>query len=234
MVSFSSAGELFPGSHEKERSEDYSEWIFSFYIAAAFGGPADNIGLQMRRPGLQDHYNFSTYQMLYSVSQLRPHSWMMQLDYRMLKRFGVGLLYGYSDLGRGPIEIGTLAGSAGVISIGNAVKTISVILSIYLHDQIVFSMGPTYNMTDTPSSMNRLGFLAHLNIKVPLSDRFSVNGIIQYRYVGITEIGPYQLEDSEGVPHVDITSNTYVFPETQIDYSHVFVGIGMSLYFVQK
>jgi hypothetical protein len=230
--SYSNDVELWNFTEKKDK--EYPEWSFSFYIAAAFGGPADNIGFQMRRPGLQDHYNFSTYQMLYSVSKFRPQSWMIELDYRMMKRLGIGLLYGYSDLGGGPIKIGTLAGPGSVVGIGNSVKTLSLVLCIYLHDNIVFSLGPTYNMTDSPSGANQIGFLAHLNIKIPLNDRFSINGIIQYRYVGITEIGPFLMEDTEELPSATVTSNTYIFPETLIDYSHVFVGLGMSLYFIQK
>jgi hypothetical protein len=234
MITLSYADDWQLLENKEKSNEEYSEWSFSFYIAAAFGGPAENIGLQMRRPGVQDHYNISSYQMLYAASKFRPQSWMIELDYRMMKRLGIGLLYGYSDLGGSPIKIGTLAGPGSVVGIGNSVKTLSVVLCIYLHDNIVFSLGPTYNMTDSPSGANQIGFLAHLNIKIPLNDRFSINGIIQYRYVGITEIGPYLLENTEELPSVTVTSNTYIFPETLIDYSHVFVGLGMSLYFTQK
>jgi len=235
MVNFSSANDLFPQKNEEKTDKEYSDWSFSFFLAAAFGGPADNIGTQMRRPGIHDSYNNSTEGLIFhSLSNIHPQSWMIQLDYRMIQRVGVGLLYSNSVIDEVSMQLGASASPHNIISFGNSVKTISLLISIYLNDNIVFGLGPTYNMTDSPSSANEIGFLAHLNIRVPLNDRFSVNGILQYRYVGITEIGPFSLETADELPPPTVTSNTFIFPETQINYSHFFIGLGMSIYFVQK
>jgi hypothetical protein len=151
-----------------------------------------------------------------------------------MKWMGMGFLFGNSILLKGPIKIGPLSSTGRMIEIGNSVRTVSLLLTIYLGDYVVLGIAPTYNMTDAPSNNNRIGFLAQMNIRIPLDDRFSVNGIIQYRYVGITEIGPYTLYSADEFPTASITASNNIYPETQINYSHVFVGLGMSLYFVQK
>lgn len=220
--------------YEEKKPIELSDWSLSFYLAFSFGGMTINPITRMRSPGIQDHYNFSTEYMLYSITRFEPKSWMVQLDYRMIKWMGLGLSAGNSVLAKGPVQIGPLNGSGNMIRIGNSVKTVSLMLTIYLNDYMILGFGPTYNMTNAPSGSNKVGFLGQLTIRIPLDERFSVNGIVQYRYVGITEIGPYELYNDDDSPAVDITSANYNFPETQIDFSHVFVGIGMSLYFTQK
>ena len=234
MINLSDAGELYYGSDREKSSEEYADWSLSFYLVAAFGGPIVNSSYRMKTPGMHDHYNFTTQNMLYTLTNFEPKSWIIQLDYRMMRGMGMGMLIGNSVLAKGTVKIGPLADSGEMIGIGNSVKTISLFLTIYLNDYIVLGLGPTYNMTDSPSGYNQIGFLAQMNIRIPLDERFSVNGIVQYRYVGITEIGPYTLSSADEYPSATITTTKNLHPETQIDYSHVFVGIGMSIYFIQK
>lgn len=233
-INLSSADDLYTWKNGEKPDKKYSDWSFSFYLAAAFSGQIVYPGMRMRTPGIQDQYNFSTAQMLYSVTTFEPKSWMIQVDYRMMKWMGMGFLFGNSILAKGQERIGPIASDGRMIEIGNSVRTLSLLLTIYLGDYVVLGIGPTYNMTDAPSNNNRIGLLAQMNIRIPLDERFSVNGIIQYRYVGITEIGPYTLYSADEFPTASITASNNIYPETQINYSHVFVGLGMSLYFVQK
>ena len=89
-------------------------------------------------------------------------------------------------------------------------------------------------MTDTPSNVNKLGLLAHLNIRIPLSDYFAVNGIIQYRYIGGTTLGPYYNEASDDYPSTTITTNAQIFPPTELSYNHLFVGLGIGINFKKR
>ncbi len=234
IINYSYAGDEQVWNYKEKKEKKLSDWSLSFYLAAAFGGQIVRPATPMRSPGVQDHYTFSTQYMLYSLTTFEPRSWMIQLDYRMMKHVGMGLLFGNSVLAKGPTKIGPLADSGGIIVIGRSVRTASLLLTIYLNDYIVFGLGPTYNMTDAPSGKNEVGFLAHMTIRIPLDARFSVNGIVQYRYVGITEIGPYTLYNADEYPTVTVTTPTFIYPETQVNYSHIFVGLGMSLYFAQK
>jgi len=234
IINISYAGDEQIWNYKDKKEKKLSDWSLSFYLAAAFGGQIARPTSSMRTPGIQDHYNFSTEYMIYSITTFEPRSWMIQLDYRMMKHLGMGLFFGNSVLAKGPSKIGPLAGSGGIVEIGSSVRTVSLLLTIYLSDYLVLGLGPTYNMTDAPSGKNKFGFLAQMIIRFPLQERFSVNGIVQYRYVGITEIGPYTLYNADEYPNVSVTNATFIYPETQINYSHLFVGLGMSLYFSQK
>jgi hypothetical protein len=234
MINLSYAGDEQVWNYKEKKEKKLSDWSLSFYLAAAFGGQMLKPPSRLRSPGIQDHYNFSTEYMIYSITTFEPRSWMIQLNYRMIKHMGMGLQVGNSVLAKGPTQIGPLDESGGMIEIGNSVRTLALMLTIYLNDYMVIGFGPTYNMTDAPSNKNRFGFLAQMTIRIPLDERFSVNGIVQYRYVGITEIGPYTLYNADEYPTATVTSPTIIYPESQIDYSHLFVGLGMSLYFAQK
>jgi hypothetical protein len=234
LINLAYAGDEQVWNYKEKKVKKLSDWSLSFYLAAAFGGQIVRPGTRMRSPGVQDHYNFSTEYMIYSITTFEPRSWMIQLDYRMMKHVGMGILFGNSVLAKGATKIGPLAGSGGIIEIGSSVRTLSLFLTIYVNDYIVLGFGPTYSMTDAPSNKNRFGFLAQMTVRIPLDERFSVNGIIQYRYVGITEIGPYTLYSADEYPTATVTTPNYIYPETQINYSHLFVGLGMSLYFAQK
>ena len=233
-INLSFAGEWSPWNYKEKSAKEYANWSFSFYLAGAFGGPADGLNNRVRSPGSQDTYNSSANVMLSALSTIRPTSWMIHLDYRMIRQLGLGLLYSNSVLGETYLRFRGPGGFERNINPGSSVRTMSLLFTIYLNEYIVLGIGPTYNMTDSPSNANRLGLLAHLNIRIPIHENFSVNGIIQYRYVGITSIGPYSMENANELPPPSVTTTTMVFPETQINYSHVFFGLGMSIYFLRK
>ena len=94
MINLSDAGELYYGSDREKSSEEYTDWSLSFYLAAAFGGPIVNSSFRMKTPGMHDHYNFTTQNMLYTLTNFEPKSWIIQLDYRMMRWMGMGILFG--------------------------------------------------------------------------------------------------------------------------------------------
>jgi len=235
MINISFADDLYPRSSEEKRYEKQSKWSFSFYLATVFGGPGDKIKDQMRISGFHNPgISFSSSSKYSFLSRFRPQSWMIQLNYRMTKPLGLGILYSNSLLKETVVPADALASLEGTIGPRNSVKTISILLSIYLNEHIILAMGPSYNMTDSPSNKNRMGFLAHLNIRVPLSNSFSISGICQYRHIAGTTIGPYTLENSDDILKPTISTNTKIFPPTEISYSHIFIGIGVGINFMRK
>lgn len=233
-VNFSFAGDWSPWNETYTSKKDYAKWSFSFYLAGAFGGPANDLNGQLRSPGFQDSYNSSANHMLYTLSTISPTSWMLHVDYRVIRELGMGLMFSNSVLGETVLRLRRPGSLERDIGLGSSVKTMALLFTIYLNEYIILGIGPTYNMTDSPSQANRIGLLAHMNIRIPIHENFAVNGIIQYRYVGITNIGPYFLENSDELPSPSVTTSTMVFPESQINYSHVFFGLGMSMYFLRK
>ena len=235
MINISFADDLIPQSSEEKINKNQSKWSSSFYLAMTFGGPGDNIESQMRSFGIDhQHFSFSSNSKYSFLSRFRPQSWMIQLDYRMTKLLGMGILYSYSLLRETFGHTEALAAFEGNIGIGNSVKTIAFLLTVNLNENIVLAIGPSYNMTDAPSYKNRMGFLAHLNIRVPLSNSFSISGICQYRHIAGTTIGPYTLENSDDILKPTISTTTQIFPPTEISYSHFFIGLGVGIHFLKK
>jgi hypothetical protein len=235
MINISFADDLYPRGSEGKKYDKQSKWSFSFYAAMAFGGPGDQINNQMRISGFDDSYmSYSGSSKYFFLSRIRPRSWMIQVDYRLTKVLGTGLLYSNSHLGEINGHKVVFAGFDGLIGNRIRVRTISILLSIYLNDYIIFGIGPTYNMTDFPSNSNKMGYLAHLNIRIPLSESFSISGICQYRYIGGTTIGPYTRESTDDDLTPKVSTNSYVFPATEISYSHLFIGIGIGIHFIKK
>jgi hypothetical protein len=233
-INLTIAGEWSLWEEKYTPKKDYAKWCFSFYLAGAFGGPANDLNSKVRNPGFQDSYNSSANVLLSTLSTISPTSWMLHVDYRIIQELGMGLMFSNSVVGETILRLRKPGSLGRDIGLGSSVKTMALLFTIHLNEHIILGIGPTYNMTDSPSNANRLGLLAHLNIRVPIHENFSVDGIMQYRYVGITNIGPYYLEDVDELPPPSVTTSTMVFPESQINYSHLFVGIGISTFFQRK
>ncbi len=232
MINISFAGDLYPRGLEEKRYDKQSKWSFSLYAAMTVGGLGDQYNKQMRFIGFTDPYrSFSGNNKYAFLSEIRPTSWMFQVNYRMTKVLGIGLLYSNSLLGKATGHNEAFAGFDGIMSSSIRVTTISILLSIHLNDYIVFGIGPTFNMTDTPSNTNKLGLLAHLNIRYPVSNYFSVSGIFQYRYIGGTTLGPYYKENSDDILSTKVTTNAQIFPPTELSYNHLFIGLGIGINF---
>jgi len=233
MLNITIAGDLIPQSPENRINKKQSKWFFSFYLAATSGGPVNQVGDQLRISGLNNSpYRFLAHEGHTSLSEFRPQSWLLYLDYKMTKILGLGLSYSNTHLqefSEGTSAVRTLEDRIGF---RNNVQTLSFLLSIYLDESVVLGIGPTYNMTNTPLNKNQVGFIAHLNIRIPLSHTFSISGICQYYHFGNTTIGPYLNEDFDNAPSSRVTTNIQIFPPTEISYSHLFIGFGVGIHFL--
>jgi len=235
LINLSFADNLVPKISEIKKYNDQSKWSFSFYMAMAFGEPGQELENQMRVGGFDDTYtSFSNSRSFYHLAKILGKSWMIQVDYRMTEYLGMGFLYSNSLLQENFGHTSSLPALEGIIERRNLVKTISIPLSVYLNEYIVLGIGPSYNMTDSPSDRNKLGLLAFLNIRIPLSDSFSINGIFQYRYIGNTTIGPYYVTSTDDSSTPTVSTSTLILPPTEISYSHIFIGLGFGIHFIQQ
>ena len=111
MINISFTGDFYPRGSEEKRYEKQSKWSFSLYAAMAFGELGKQFNNQMRVSGFDESYRGFSGRNKYSIlSKIRPTSWMIQVDYRMSKVLGTGILYSNSLLGE---AIGHRDGLAG-------------------------------------------------------------------------------------------------------------------------
>lgn len=232
IVNLSIAGDLYPRNSVDKKFEIQSKWSISIYAALAFGDPGVNFRNTSMYSGSNDPYmNFYGGRIYNMVSGFRPQAWMIQIDRRISKYFGTGFIASYSLLRKANGQSISFVGLDDIPGRKYSVTTMSLLFTIYLTDFIVLGFGPSYNMTNAPANGNKIGLLAHLNVRIPLNENFSINGICQYRYMGSSTIGPFAYQNTDETLTPTLTTNTEVFPATELNYSHFFFGIGMGLNF---
>jgi hypothetical protein len=235
LLNITFASDLIPQSAKDKLNKKQSKWSLSFYLAVTSGGPVNQVGDQLRISGLNNSpYRFLANGGHTSLSEFRPQSWLVHMNYKLTKILGLGMSYSNTQLQEFSGSTSAMRTFEDRIGLRNQVQTLSLLLSIYLDESVIIGIGPTYNMTDTPSNNNKVGFIAHLNIRFPLSNTLSISGICQYYHFGNTTIGPYTIENSDNTLSTRVSTNTQIFPPTEISYSHLFIGLGVGIHFLTK
>jgi hypothetical protein len=224
FIDLSYGGDLGKYGTKKKKN---TEWSFSFYGAMVKGGKVDGGKNTSRTFGPSTH--LSGTRRIDFLTNIKPTAWMIEIDYRMSENLGLGILYSYSDLGKTGNSSNLIRTTDGTIISRLQVSTVAALLIIHINEYIIFGIGPTLNIINAPPGTSKVGLLGHLNIRIPVSPQFAFSGIIQYRYVGGALIGSYNSEYNESGMENNLATNVPIYPPTEIRYSHLFLGLGISI-----
>ena len=112
------------------------------------------------------------------------------------------------------------------------IYNISPTFSYIPSDNFIFGIGPSVYFikcwqdgtsktgTEVENKDTKFGFLADIAVRIPKKSLIFVEINIQYRYVGKAIVGPF---DEQWPP--------YTIPETEVNYNHFFIGVGMGFRF---
>jgi len=110
------------------------------------------------------------------------------------------------------------------------VLTLSPLILLQVHDMISIGLGPALFINHTgqirerdESTIDRvkhLGILSEVKIVYPQQTRLFLELTGHYRYMGTSEIDPFQIEHTGG---------TLTFPSFESNFSHFYLGLGFGI-----
>ena len=223
-----------------------SKLSLSFYLATTVGGPSKQIENAMRTSGFNDDSWWSSGKN-YPFSRFNGIPWMIETQYRLNKSVSVGFQISNSILWETLGYANPQVGFGEYLSLNYSTMSYSPIVSFHFNEYIILGIGPSFNTlkaNEFSSSHiqyfdendiklvdeNKIGMLAHLNLRIHISSLFSGNLIFQYRYIGSTNIGPIVKENTIGITTPTPSTVTITFPETEINYNHLFIGLGLGVH----
>jgi hypothetical protein len=232
---------IYPQELDNDKFDNYSKWIFSFYGAGIAGGPSKQIENVMRTSGFGDQSpGFFGSGTDYPETRIWSLPWMLDIHYRKTKLISIGIQISNSIL-RETIGYANPQGGLGqYLSLHYSTKTYAPIISFYLKEYMILGLGPSLNTLGLYEEdlgkeinhvkKNNIGLLTYINLRIHLFSIFSGNLIFQYRYTGNIKIGPFEKEDTIGISTPTPSIVIITFPETEINYSHFFIGIGIGIH----
>jgi hypothetical protein len=232
---------LYSQDQDQEDSDIQSRWSIGLYFVGTSGGPCEDIEFKMREVGFDDRWS-GWFRVIkdHPFSESRALAWMIKAEYKMRNWISIGFLsskwsmktQGYTNL------------LSEHIILGYSNMTYAPIISFYLFDYLNFGIGPSLNYISCSEieygangeekilvEEKNIGILTHVNIKIYMTESASFNLIFQYHFTGSTNIGPIVKEKIIGSGTPNPTTYTLTFPETTINFSHFFYGIGMGFHF---
>jgi hypothetical protein len=228
---------VYGQSLDSDNFDNQPKWRVSFYAAAAFGGPSNQIENAMRASGLNDEsYNwFSGEKISYPHSEATGIPWMIETEYRMNKLFSLGFQISNSVIQETVGFARPQGGFGNFLRLNYSAQMYALVISFYLDEHFTFGLGPSFNTlklnATTNVKKNKLGLEAFLNWEFSLFSFASGNLIFQYRYTGGMNIGPFVMENTVGIATPTPSTVTITFPLTEVDYSHWLIGFGTSFHF---
>ena len=151
--------------------------------------------------------------------------WLISLKYYYSKTIVLGGFYsenpigmtmGYNDL-------------SGYLDLNYSVNTVATmawlkygVLRIGVGPALYFTkMCENYDFENkNTSDVTSPGFVFECGITYPAYTAFYISGIAQYRLLGSTLVGPFEIGSHD---------NKSIFPPTEVSYNHLFVGVGMGI-----
>jgi len=230
LIFFFSTDNLFSWDMDVYAYKKKSKWSISLLLGMAAGSPSNSMGVQIGNPGF-DNSNITLASVMNSTprSKFNRQPLLIELKYRTSRLISLGIQYSNSSLRKISGYNSLQTSSNNEIDIRPLASVFAMLVSFNLSENIILGFGPTYNIISSPVKELRMGFLAHLELNVPLDRQLSGKLICQYRYIGNMSAGPFVGEGTSS----SLTSNTstmpVLFPETNISYSHLFIGIGVGI-----
>jgi len=223
------------GSNQKLR-----RWAVSAYLGTTSSGPAKDLENAMKATGFDQIFEWywGTQGPFYSDPYPDSHTgirmyrlpWMLKIHYSLKPLFGVGLVFSNTEIG----ETHGFNEATGRLNIKYSVNTFSPIVSVQALG-IQFGVGPALYIANSfgevisggmdPEEKNyrKIGFLIDSGFAFPpKKTRFFLEIKIQYRAVGQVKVGPYEIRTNEDFK---------IFPTTEVNYNHWFIGAGMGIRF---
>jgi hypothetical protein len=229
LIFFLSPDILFSWDLDPYTYKKKSKWSISIIMGVASGSPKNSMGIQLGNPGF-DNSNFTLASVMNSAprSKFNRHPLLIELKYRTSRLISLGLQYSISFI-RQIDGYNNLTLNNSRIGIRPLANVIAMLVSFNLSENIILGFGPTYNIISSPVRESRMGFLAHLELNVPLVRRLSGKLICQYRYIGNMNVGPFVGEGTSGGISPYPSTMDVIVPSTDISYNHLFIGVGVGI-----
>jgi len=207
-------------------------WSVAMYLGWNIGGPSKQIEKAMVYYGFNYHSGggwFGGSGTDHPYTNFKS-SWMISAKYNLKSLFSIAIVGGRTNLGSTHgYKIGTWGH---YINIDYSLFNISPIFSVNSNDIVRIGVGPSVYFTKAwESSYNygeddveymhaKVGFLIDFGLRFPKKSLFffELNG--QYRYVGKSEIGPFNEN-----PYRD------ALPKTEVNFNHLFISGGFGVRF---
>lgn len=236
---------VYPGSMlaldaNHDSNQKLRRWSVSVYLGSASSGPAKEWEKAMMAHGFNqtcviDWFPFggisqTTYPFSETGIARYRLPWMLNVHYSLNPLLGVGLVYSNT-------KIGDTAGykeTTGRFDVEYSVNTFSPVVSVQAMG-FQFGIGPAFYMTNSigkrlstgeifgEKKTRKIGLLIDFGLAIPSSkSRLFFEIKIQYRAIGKVEVGPYEIETTEDL---------VIFPASNINYNHWFLGAGLGIRF---
>lgn len=203
----------------------------AIYIGWWKGGPSKQIEDAMIKNGFDDYRGpgwFNSSGTDHPFTDNYIPSGLINVKYYLKSPFSIGIIAGKAHLGS--THGYKIEDFGHIIYIDYTVFNISPIFSYNSYDIMRIGIGPSvyftkawessYNMggVDVEYKNTKVGFLIDFGLRIPKKSLLFFEFNTQYRYVGKSEIGPFNEN-----PYRD------VLPKTEVNYSHFLISFGFGV-----
>lgn len=219
-------------------SQTKRRWSVSVYLGSSSSGPAEEWEKAMKAHGFNqtcviDWFPWggiskTTYPSSHTKVACYRLPWMLKAHYSLKPPFGVGLVYSNTEIG----DTSGYTKTTSRFDIEYSVNTFSPVVSV----QVIgfqFGIGPALYMVNSIGKRHgeilgekrtrKIGLFTDFGFAVPTDkSRLFFEIKIQYRAVGQIKVGSYEIRTTEDL---------VIFPASNINYNHWFIGGGIGIRF---
>jgi len=234
---------IFAQIGNRNKNEPIPSFSISFYYSVVLSGPTAEIEAVMVKSGFNENSNnwFSSVQIIHPKSDIAGIPWMINLDYLISNNISLGLVISNSP-NMETIGYANPQGAAGeFLFLNYSVLTVAPAFIWNFNNNFRLTLAPSINSistyvnsagqaTDEKTSLN-FGFLVDAAARFFFTKVLFADLRIQYRFVGSTSVGPFIKENTIGILTPNPSTVYITFPETEINFNQIILGIGVGLAF---
>jgi len=204
-------------------------WVLTLSLGTTSSGPATDIESAMVASGFNKTSTVlgtTAHPFSRTGAGVTGEPWMISVQNKIKPPLLLGVIVSDAPIG----ETLGMHDPYLFLFIDYSVFTVSPTVSYQVADVLHLGIGPAIytvksHRNDAPGeadsqSATKFGVLLDVGLSIPAHSRFFAIASLQYRYVGNTTIGPYEVSGYQ---------SSATMPATSVSYNHFFLSVGMGI-----